>query len=448
MPIAQIRRSDFRAADLIARKRDGLQLTAAELRWLIAGFVRGEVADYQMSAFAMAVVLRGMEPAETLALTLAMRDSGQRVRIAKRGRPRIDKHSTGGVGDKVSLCLAPLVAACGARVPMISGRGLGHTGGTLDKLEAIPGFSVSLPLQRFARQVDRIGIAFMGQTRDIAPADQKLYALRDVTATVESVPLITASILSKKLATDLDALVMDIKVGRGAFMQSLAAAETLAESIIRVGRAASLPVSVVFTAMDSPLGCAVGNALEAREAFEVLLGQGPADLVECTLALGAEMLRRAGLARSESSARRALNEALRSSRALSVMEAVVRAQGGDPRVVREPDRLPSAPVRVPVRAARSGWVRELAALEVGRACVALGAGRARAEDVIDPRVGLVIQCKPGERVREGELLAEVHAGDLAGGRRAARAIAAAYRIGGASDAAPLILGHRRARTTR
>ncbi|HKP63418.1 MAG TPA: thymidine phosphorylase, partial [Polyangiales bacterium] len=323
----QFRSGDYRAVDLIARKRDGLALSAAELRWLIDGFVRGEVADYQLSAFAMAVVLRGMSAAETVALTLAMRDSGAHVRIERRGRPRLDKHSTGGVGDKVSLCLAPLVAACGARVPMISGRGLGHTGGTLDKLEAIPGFRVQLPFARFARQVDRLGVAFMGQTREIAPADKRLYALRDVTATVDSVPLITASILSKKLATDLDALVMDIKVGHGAFMQSLPAAEELADSLIRVGRAAGLPVDVLFTAMEAPLGRAVGNALEAREAFELLLGRGPADLLECTLALGARMLRRGKLARNEAAARRMLEAALHSGRALSLMEAVVRAQG-------------------------------------------------------------------------------------------------------------------------
>jgi pyrimidine-nucleoside phosphorylase len=444
MPLQRSNHSNFRTADLIARKRDGLPLTAAELRWLIAGFVHGDVADYQMTAFAMAVVLRGMTLAETLALTLAMRDSGERVRVAKRGRPRLDKHSTGGVGDKVSLCLAPLIAACGGRVPMISGRGLGHTGGTLDKLEAIPGFRVSLPLRRFADQVARIGVAFAGQTREIAPADRRLYALRDVTATVDSVPLITASILSKKLATDLDALVMDIKVGRGAFMKSLAAAETLASSLIRVGRAAGLPVSVLFTAMDAPLGRAVGNALEAREAFEVLLGQGPSDLIECTLALGAEMLRRGGIARTESAARRLLADALRSHRALGVMQSVVRAQGGDPRVVSEPDRLPQAPKRIAVHADRTGTVRDIDALEVARTCLALGAGRERAEDAIDPRVGVVLQRKPGERVRKGELIAEVHAADADAGRRAARSITATYEIGTGRKLDSLVLGRRRA----
>jgi pyrimidine-nucleoside phosphorylase len=435
-------RPAFRATDLIARKRDGGALSEAELRWLVNGFTAGVVADYQMSAFAMAVLLRGMTPAETLALTLAMRDSGRRVRIARRGAPRVDKHSTGGVGDKISLCLAPLVVACGARVPMISGRGLGHTGGTLDKLEAIPGFRVNLPPARFIQQVQRLGLAFMGQTRDIAPADRKLYALRDVTATVDSIPLITASILSKKLATDLDALVMDIKVGRGAFMHTLASAHALADSLVRVGRAAGLPVSALFTAMDAPLGYAVGNALETREAFEVLAGQGPPDVLECTLALGTQMLCRGGIARSERAARRALETALRSGQALAVMERVVRAQGGDPRVVSEPDRLPSAAHRLPLKAARTGHVRSLDALAVGHASVALGAGRARAEDTIDPRVGIMLHKKSGDRVRAGETLAEIHTMDLAKGREARRAIGAAYRLGAKPTLAPLILEPR------
>jgi pyrimidine-nucleoside phosphorylase len=430
----------FRTTDLIAQKRDGLPLSAAGIRWLVAAFVRGEVADYQMSAFAMAVVLRGMNQAETLALTLAMCDSGVRMPKGKGPRPRLDKHSTGGVGDKISLCLAPLVAACGARVPMISGRGLGHTGGTLDKLEAIPGFQVELPLARFSRQVDEVGLAFAGQTSEIAPADRKLYALRDVTATVDSIPLITASILSKKLAANLDALVMDIKVGRGAFMQTLERARELGRSIVRVGRAAGLPVSVRFTAMDAPLGRAVGNALETREAFEVLAGGGPEDVIECSMALGAQMLRRGGLAGSEAAARRMLVAALQSRRALALMQAVVRSQGGDPRVVSEPDRLPRAPCRVVIRAPRSGWVRALDALVVGRACIALGAGRARSDEPIDPRVGVILRCKPGERVRASDPLAEVHATDQAAARRAIASIAPAYTIGARRPTPPLLLG--------
>jgi pyrimidine-nucleoside phosphorylase len=435
--------SPFRAADVIARKRDGEALSADAIQWLVRGFTEGTVADYQMSAFAMAVAIRGMSAAETLDLTLAMRDSGEHIAIARRGMPRVDKHSTGGVGDKVSLCLAPLVAACGARVPMISGRGLGHTGGTLDKLEAIPGFRVDLTPAKFARQVERVGVAFMGQTREIAPADRKLYALRDVTATVDSIPLITASILSKKLATDLDVLVMDIKVGGGAFMRTLERARSLADSILRVGRAAGLGVSALFTRMDAPLGFAIGNALETAEAFEVLRGEGPEDVLECTLALGAEMLQRVGLARSEANARRTLTAVIESKRALQIMERVVRGQGGDPRVVAEPDRLPNAPRRMPLKAARSGAVRALDALAVGQACVALGAGRARAEDVIDPSVGVVLRKKPGDRVREGDVLAEIHAADLASGRRAARAIEAAYQFGATARKPELILGRSR-----
>ncbi len=434
----------YRATDLIARKRDGGALDAGAIRWLITEFTRGAVADYQMSAFAMAVVWRGMEPAETLALTLAMRDSGRRVHVARRGKPRVDKHSTGGVGDKVSICLAPLVAACGARVPMISGRGLGHTGGTLDKLEAIEGFRVALTPAQFARQVERIGVAFMGQTREIAPADRKLYALRDVTATVESIPLITASILSKKLATDLDALVMDIKVGGGAFMKTLEQAEELGDSIANIGGAAGLPVTTLFTAMDAPLGRAIGNALETREAFEVLLGAGPADTVECTLALGAAMLRRAGAARTQAEAERKLSRALSSRDALHVMERVVRAQGGDPRVVSEPDRLIAAPCRLPLLAASSGTLQSIDALAVGQACVALGAGRARAEDRVDPRVGVLLAKKPGDRVRAGEPLAEIHAADAATAARARVSLAPAFKVGrrSAGPRAPLVLGQR------
>jgi len=282
---------------LIVRKRAGDELTAEEIGWLVDGFVRGTVADYQMSALAMAIYFAGMTPRETTALTLAMRDSGMVVDLTKVPGTKVDKHSTGGVGDKVSLCLAPLVAACGVRVPMVSGRGLGHTGGTLDKLEAIPGFSVDMSVERFVQQVADIGCALIGQTSEIAPADKRLYALRDVTGTVESIPLITASILSKKLAEGIDALVLDVKVGGGAFMKTTGDARKLAKSIVRVGGLAGKRVTAMLTTMEQPLGRTVGNALETAEAFEVLRGGGPADLVEVTLALGEEMLRLAGLAR-------------------------------------------------------------------------------------------------------------------------------------------------------
>ena len=393
---------------MIARKRDRNELTAEQIAWLVRGFVRGDVADYQMSAFAMAVVLRGMTPRETVALTLAMRDSGKRARLRGGGVAVVDKHSTGGVGDKVSLCLAPLVAACGVRVAMIAGRGLGHTGGTIDKLEAIPGFRVALPLKRFETQVRRIGVAIGGQTAEIAPADRRLYALRDVTATVESIPLTTASILSKKLAEDLDALVLDVKVGRGAFMQTLADARALARSLVGVGCGAGLRVSALLTSMDAPLGCAVGIALETAEAIELLHGHGPDDLRECTLALGEAMLLAARVTRSRRAAHGMLTAAIRDGRALAVMRHLVHAQGGDPRIVDEPDRLPRTRHVVELRALTTGYVEALDARAVGMLAVRLGAGRTRAEDTIDPAVGIVFAKKPGDAVRRGDTLAELH----------------------------------------
>ncbi len=417
------------AVTVIAKKRDGGALSPEEIRWLIEGFVAGRVAGYQMAAFAMAVFLRGMTPAETAALTLAMRDSGRVAKLHGARGPKVDKHSTGGVGDKVSICLAPLLAACGVRVPMISGRGLGHTGGTLDKLEAIPGFRVDVPLSRFERLVKTHGFALIGQTADLAPADRKLYALRDVTATVESIPLITASILSKKLAEDLDALVLDVKVGRGAFMKTLPEARALARSIVSVGRAAGTRVSAVLTRMDVPLGRTVGNALETAEAFEVLLGGGPDDLVECTLALGVEMLRAGKLAKSDARAEALLRKAITSGRAAAKMEALVAAQGGDPRVVREPDRLPRAKHQSAVNATRSGVVQDIDALAIAHAALRLGAGRTRADQSIDPSVGIELVKKPGELVKRGEPLACIHAKSRSAAEAEAAAVLDAYRVG-------------------
>jgi pyrimidine-nucleoside phosphorylase len=414
---------------LIAKKRDGGALAPEEIRFLIDGFVAGEVADYQMTAFAMAALLRGMTAAETAALTLAMRDSGQSLRLGRTPGPKVDKHSTGGVGDKTSLVLAPLVAACGAYVPMISGRGLGHTGGTLDKLEAIPGFRVDLKLARIERLVGRLGCAIVGQTSELAPADRKLYALRDVTATVESIPLITASILSKKLCEDLDALVLDVKVGRGAFMTTAERALELARSIVRVGRATGLRTTAVLTRMDSPLGRCAGNALEAREAFEVLCGGGADDLLECTLVLGREMLLAGGLDRSPAAAERRLRAALRDGSAARKMEAMITAQHGDPRVVRESDRLPCARVTARVTAPRDGYVQALDAMFVGRLVVQLGGGRTRAEQTIDPTVGVVLHKKPGDRVRRGEPIAELHLSARDQLRATRTALLAAYTIG-------------------
>lgn len=414
--------------ELIAHKRDGGELSDAEIRALIEGFTAGEVADYQMSALAMAIYLRGMSARETTALTLAMRDSGRVVALAgKKGRA-VDKHSTGGVGDKVSLCLAPIVAACGVDVPMVSGRGLGHTGGTLDKLEAIPGFSVSMPVERFVAQVKELGCALIGQTADIAPADKKLYALRDVTATVESIPLITASILSKKLAEGIDGLVLDVKVGRGAFMKTKEDARELARSLVRVGKLAKKRVTAVLTTMESPLGRTIGNALETREAIEVLLGGGPEDLREITFVLGAEMMRLAKVAKDEPSARAAMRRAIERGEAAERMRRVVEAQGGDPRVVDEPDRLPRAPVVVKVKADRAGHVHRIDALELGLTGVALGAGRTRADQAVDPAVGIVLAKVRGDRVAEGDVLAELHLRDRSSAKAHAARVTAAFEV--------------------
>ncbi|MFO0685324.1 MAG: thymidine phosphorylase [Sandaracinus sp.] len=415
--------------ELIAKKRDGGELSEAEIQQLIEGFTAGEVADYQMSAFAMAAFLRGMSPAETVSLTLAMRDSGSVVDTSGIRARKVDKHSTGGVGDKVSLCLAPLVAACGVAVPMVSGRGLGHTGGTLDKLEAIPGFSVSMETEPFVRQVKDLGCALIGQTADIAPADKRLYALRDVTATVESIPLITASILSKKLAEGIDALVLDVKVGRGAFMKTLRDARALAASLVRVGRLAKKQVTAFLTPMEAPLGLAIGNALETAEAFEILHGRGPDDLREITLVLGAEMLRLGGVAKNDREARKQLEDAITSGRGAGRMRQIVRAQGGDARTIDEPDRLPAARHRVPVLATKGGFVTKADALDLGLAAVAMGAGRTRADQAVDPRVGIVLDKKPGDAIKRGEPLATLHVNEAEVDPTLLKRVLGAFEIG-------------------
>ncbi|MBX3272264.1 MAG: thymidine phosphorylase [Sandaracinaceae bacterium] len=426
--------------ELIAVKRDGGALDEREIRRLIEGFTAGEVADYQMSALAMAIYLRGMSPKETAALTLAMRDSGRVVKLGGPERLYVDKHSTGGVGDKVSIALAPIVAACGVRVPMVSGRGLGHTGGTLDKLEAIPGFSVDMTVDAFVKQTDALGCALIGQTADIAPADKRLYALRDVTATVASIPLITASILSKKLAEGIGGLVLDVKVGRGAFMQTLDDARDLARSIVRVGRLANKRVTAILTAMDAPLGRTIGNALETHEAIELLHGRGPEDLAEVTYVLGAEMLRLAGLEASERAARARMEQAVHTGAARAKLAEIVAAQGGDARVVEEPDRLPRARARVVVKAPKAGYVHGIDALELGLTGVAMGAGRTRADQAVDPAVGIVLRAVRGERVKAGDPLAELHVEARAGTKPWAARVERAYTIRSTPPAlGPLVL---------
>jgi pyrimidine-nucleoside phosphorylase len=427
--------------ELIAQKRDGRSLSEAQIQRLVRAYVEGELADYQMSAFLMAVFFRGMDDAETVALTRAMLRSGDEIDLSDVPGVKVDKHSTGGVGDKVSICLAPLVAAAGVPVPMISGRGLGHTGGTLDKLEAIPGFDVRLDVEAFRRIVREVGACMIGQTDRLAPADRRMYALRDVTATVESIPLIVASILSKKLAEGIDALVLDVKVGRGAFMKTESDARALAEGLVRVGTAAGKRVVALLTDMTAPLGRTVGNAIETREAIEVLHGRGPADLVECTNALGSEMLQLAGVAQTDLEARKKLWNALSSGRAIEVMERMVAAQGGDASVVRNPEKLRHAEVTVPIEAHEAGVVNGIDALEIGLAGVAMGAGRTRADQAVDPAVGIHLQVRRGSRVERGEPLAKLYVRKASDAEKIATRVRNAFRIGSAEEPVPpLVLG--------
>ena len=415
--------------ELIVRKRDGGAHSAAEIRALVEAFVAGEVADYQMSAWLMAAFLRGLDDAETVALTEAMLHSGDVLRLPSVKARKVDKHSTGGVGDKISICLAPLVAACGVAVPMISGRGLGHTGGTLDKLEAIPGYSVDIDAKRFERIVRQIGTCMIGQTARLAPADRRIYALRDVTGTVESVPLIVASILSKKLAEGIDALVLDVKVGRGAFMKDVAAARNLARALVRVGTRAGKQVVALLTDMHVPLGNTVGNALETREAIEVLMGKGPRDTLELTLALGVEMLLLGQVAKKAADARMQLESAIADGSGLEVLARMAEAQGGDPRAIFDPSRLPRAKQRVPVPAQSAGFVTDIDALALGLCGVAMGAGRTRADQKVDPAVGIELAAKPGARVQKGEPLAWLHLQSKAAAPALVDRVAGAYRLG-------------------
>jgi pyrimidine-nucleoside phosphorylase len=424
---------------LIERKRDGAPLTAGEWRALVEAYVAGDVPDYQMAALLMAVFFRGLEAGELAALTDAMLDSGDRLAFDGIGRPVVDKHSTGGVGDKTSLLLAPMLAACGCAVPMMSGRGLGHTGGTLDKLEAIPGFRTDLPLAVAEAQVRRLGCALIGQTPEIAPADKRLYALRDVTATVESVPLIAASIMSKKLAEGLDALVLDVKTGSGAFMPHLDDGMALARTMIALGEARGCRTVALVTAMDRPLGRACGNALEVEEAIESLRGRGPADLMEVTMALGSEMLLVTGMAPDAAAARVQLDGVIASGAALELFASVIEAQGGNPAVVEDPAVLPQAPVTRVWEAPAEGIVEEVEPRQIGRAITALGGGRTDVADVIDPAVGFLITVQPGDRVVRGQPLATIFARTDPAAAAAGEALGHAIRIGEHATPLPLVL---------
>ena len=398
----------MRAVDLIRHKRDGGALDRAAIDSFIAGVTDGSLPDYQASALLMAIFIRGMSPDETAALTDAMVRSGIRVEYpAVTGTP-VDKHSTGGVGDKTSLILAPLAAACGVYVPMMSGRGLGHTGGTLDKLEAIPGFRTGLSLDELRRALSVVGCAMIGQTTEIAPADKKLYALRDVTGTVESIPLICASIMSKKIAEGIGGLVLDVKTGSGAFMKTLSDSRRLAESLVAIGTASGVRTEALITRMDAPLGRSVGNSLEVIECIETLKGRGPRDIEDLSVLLAARMLIAAGQERDESSAADRVRKALTSGAGLEKLAAIIEFQGGNPRVIDDQRLLPSTTDRHDVNAIADGYVSSLLAEEIGRAAVSLGAGRATLDDVIDPGVGIEITAPVGAPIRRGEPVLRLH----------------------------------------
>ena len=428
---------------LIERKRDGGALTPEEWSALVAAYTDGRIPDYQMSALLMAVLLRGLERQELAALTDAMLASGQRLSFDSWSTPRVDKHSTGGVGDKVSLVLAPLVAACGVAVPMMSGRGLGHTGGTLDKLEAIPGFRTGLSLAEVRAQVMKIGCAMIGQTPEIAPADRRIYALRDVTGTVEAIPLIAASIMSKKLAEGLNALVLDVKRGSGAVLPTLEQSLELAQTMIALGEDRGCPTVALLTAMDRPLGRACGNALETEEAILALRGEGPPDLMEVTYALGVEMLLAAGVEKTSKKARQRLENALGSGLAAEKFERMIEAQGGNPGVVEDASVLPQAKEVEVYKAPRTGVVVRVEPKVVGRAVVAMGGGRLKVDDPVDPTVGFVITVNPGDKVLAGEPIASVFARDPAGIKLGFEALGQAIVVADKLTEKPLpLVSHR------
>ncbi|HEX4527374.1 MAG TPA: thymidine phosphorylase [Gaiellaceae bacterium] len=416
----------IRPAELIQRKRDGEELPDEELSELIIGYARGEVPDYQMAAFCMAVFFRGLSARETYVLTDAMIRSGETIDLGARlGRKVVDKHSTGGVGDKTSLSVAPIVAACGVPLGKMSGRGLGHTGGTLDKLESIPGYRTELSLDEFVAQVRDVGVAIIGQTGDLVPADKLLYALRDVTATVDQLSLIAASIMSKKIAGGAQAIVLDVKVGDGAFMKTLEGARELAETMISLGRQADRQVVCLLTDMDQPLGAAVGNALEVREALDTVRGQGPPDFTELVLDACSKLLALSDLGIDEAEGRRRAEAAVADGSAERVWRRWIEAQGG----TSDESALPVAPVIREVAAPSQGYVRELGAIRIGNAAVHLGAGRRTKEDDVDHAVGIVCRAKRGTLVEAGDLLAVVHARTDAQADDAVRDVLAAYELG-------------------
>lgn len=425
--------------DLIETKRDGGTLNSDEIEWLIRSYTNGTVPDYQMAAMAMAVFIRGLDAGELAVWTSAMMHSGEVLDFSHLPAPKVDKHSTGGVGDKVSIPLTAMVAACGVIIPMISGRGLGHTGGTLDKLESIPGFRTQLDRAEFTAVLERHGLVLAGQSETLVPADRKLYALRDASGTVPSIPLIASSIMSKKLAEGLDALILDVKVGVGAFMQDLDHARELAETMVGIGRSHGVETVALLTTMDTPLGREVGNASEIRESLDVLRGEGPEDLIEVTLAIGVEMLRAGGITEDRDAGEKLLREAIDSGRALELFGEVVEAQGGNPRVIEDDSIMARADHTHTVTADRSGVVTQAHARKIGVAAMRLGAGRERKEDTIDPGVGITVDAKPGDEVSEGQPLATLRYRHPARLQEALRVLEGAFTIGDEGEPAALIL---------
>jgi pyrimidine-nucleoside phosphorylase len=433
----------MRTVDVIIKKRDGETLSADEIQYMVNGCVAGEIPDYQMSAWLMAIFFRGMSFVELAALTQAMVHSGEVYDLSSIPAKKVDKHSTGGVGDKVSLVLAPLVAAAGVPVPMVAGRGLGHTGGTLDKIEAIPGFRVRLDGKAFRNQIERIGVAIIGQSECFVPADRKLYALRDVTGTVESIPLISASIMSKKTAAGINALVMDVKTGNGAFMSDPDDAMRLARTLVAIGREVGLPVVVLLTDMNQPLGRAVGNAVEVAEALDTLMGAGPNDLREIVLAVGAEMLVLGGVADSVAPARAGLLDCLKSGKGLEKFTQMVASQGGDPRVVENRSLLGLDGVREEVLTAdRAGVVEAFDTRRIGIASMVLGAGRKTVDEKVDHAVGLCIEKKIGESVGEGEVLCRILYRNAERMKRARDLLDGAITLGNGPVAPPQLIKSR------
>jgi len=432
----------FRAIDVIRKKRDGIELSHGEIEGLVNAYTKGEIPDYQVSAWLMAVVLRGMTRPETAALTDAMLHSGEVLDLSSLPAKKVDKHSTGGVGDKTSLVLAPLAAAAGVAVPMISGRGLGHTGGTLDKLEAIPGFNVNLPVAEFRRVLATCGCAMIGQTAEIAPADRKLYALRDVTGTVESPYLICASIMSKKLAEGIDALVLDVKTGSGAFMKSEKDAAFLAELMVETGERMGKQVVALITDMDQPLGNMIGNALEVVEVLDILRGRGPEDLRDLCLELAGWMLHLGGVSETVAEGKQQSAKLISSGQALDKFRQMIELQGGDPRVIDDAKRLPQARHTMPVATARAGYIASMQCEQIGTACVILGGGRERKEDSVDPAVGIVLHKKVGERIAAGEPLATIYYNAEDRAARARQLIAASCQLSDSAPTAKRLLIHK------